>query len=260
MNVLETIIAQRRRDVRIARRERPAAELESAARGRVHRSLREALATGSETPRILAEIKRASPSAGLIRPDLSPSLLAEAYQRNGAAAISILTEPHYFKGTDNDLRHVRATVALPVLRKDFIVDDYQVVETASLGADLILLIVAALDPIQLRDLIQAAIAYRLEPLIEVHDEHELERALELPPTVLIGVNSRNLKTLVTDLAVARRLSQLIPADRLSIAESGIRSAADIHTLKACGYRGFLIGERLLQQGDPGENLHGLCNA
>lgn len=257
MNVLDRIIEQRREDVAIARRLHPVEDLAEAARERRRRSLREWLATNPHRPGIIAEIKRFSPSAGMIRYDLSPTQLANDYQQNGAAAISVLTEPHHFKGSDDDLRSVRAAVSLPVLRKDFIVDEYQVIETAALGADLILLIVAALDPVQLHDLAQAAMDCNLEILVEVHDENELERALGIHPLALIGVNSRNLKTLITDLAVARRLSRLIPEDRLSIAESGIRTASDIHDLQQCGYRGFLIGESLLKQGDPGRNLRAM---
>ncbi len=232
-------------------------ELETAAAQRRHRSLRNGLLKPpSGSPRIIAEIKRASPSAGMLRPDLSPVELALDYQRNGAAAISILSEPRYFLGSTDDIKIIRAATTLPLLRKDFIFEEYQVLETAAVGADVLLLIVAVLERRQLHDLVQAAVAYGLETLIETHDANELEIALE-HPAALIGVNNRNLKTLATDPAVARRLAAIIPPERIAVAESGIRSANEIRELQSLGYDAFLIGETLLKQGNPGENLQSL---
>lgn len=256
VDLLQTITAQRRQDISMARRCRPDAECMNLATSRQHRSLRDRILGASGTPQIIAEIKRASPSAGPIRPDLSPTDLALDYQNGGAAAISVLTEPHYFQGHDADLQAVRTVTTIPLLRKDFIISEYQVLETAALGADVVLLIVAALDECQLRDFYQTAIALRLEVLIEAHDLAELEQALA-HPRALIGVNNRNLKTLVTDLAVARELAGSIPAERIAVAESGLRSAADIQALQALGYRAFLVGEHLLSSGSPRDNLRAL---
>ncbi len=256
---LDEIIAKRRQDIETARRLRPPSALQSAADRRRHRSLRNLLRKPQDgTPQIIAEIKRASPSAGMIRPDLSPLNLACEYRDHGAVALSILTEPHYFLGCDADIQAIRNAVPLPLLRKDFIVDEYQVLETAAIGGDVLLLIVAALDRVLLRDLIQAAVAHRLELLIEIHCEKELNLALEIsPPEALIGVNSRNLKTLRTDLSTAHHLSGRIPSSRIAVAESGIRTARDIQALQDVGYRAFLIGESLLKSGNPGHNLQAL---
>ncbi len=261
MNILHEIIERRREDIKTARRLQPAAALQTIAAQRQHRSLREKLLDPDQrTARIIAEIKRASPSAGMIRPDLSVPDLACEYRDHGATALSILTEPHYFMGSDTDIHAIRDKIRLPILRKDFIVDEYQVIETAAIGADVLLLIVAVLNPILLRDLLQTAVACGLETLIEVHDEKELDTILALDhPEMLIGVNSRNLKTLETDLSVAHRLADRIPAGMLAVAESGIRHATEIQALQRRGYRGFLVGESLLKSGNPGENLSALFN-
>lgn len=259
MSILSEIVARRRQDIRTAKARRSAGELGQAAAVRVHRSLIEHLRARTAAPAIIAEIKRASPSAGSIRPDLSPAQLARDYHQAGAAAISILTEPHYFQGTEADVPSVRNAVPLPLLRKDFIVDEYQVLETAAIGADLLLLIVAALDRSLMKDLTQAADACGLEVLVEVHDENELDLALDQEQT-LIGVNSRNLKTMVTDLDVARRMIKTIPDNRIAVAESGIRNATEIRDLHRLGYRAFLVGESLLKQGQPGDNLRALLEA
>lgn len=255
-DALRKIVARRRADVAEARRRADIKALEARAARRRRRSLADALRIDSGPARIIAEIKRASPSAGPIRPDLSPARMARAYADGGAAALSVLTEPHFFGGSEADLESARAHTDLPLLRKDFIVDEFQVLETAALGADILLLIVAALDAGRLRDLAGAAASFGLEILIEAHDESELDTALEYPEA-LIGVNSRNLKTLETDLAVARRLAGRIPAGRPAVAESGIRTAEDILDLRARGYRAFLIGESLLTGQDPGASLRAL---
>ena len=165
----------------------------------------------------------------------------------------MLTEPRHFLGCEEHVREVRDAVSLPVLRKDFMCDSYQLHEASAWGADLILLIVAALDPHLMRDLYEEAVSIGLEVLVESHTGRELEKALELEAAI-VGVNSRNLKTLKTDLAVARELASEIPEGRYAIAESGIKTRADIDSLLAVGYQGFLIGESLLKEGEPGENL------
>jgi indole-3-glycerol phosphate synthase len=233
------------------------AALEAEARRRgPTRSLAAHLRRASDRPHVIAEVKRASPSAGVLRDPYDPAGIARAYAAAGAVGISVLTEPHRFRGAPAHLRAVHAAVDLPVLRKDFVVDPYQVAEAAAWGADVVLLIVAALDPSALRALHDAIRQYGMETLVEAHDEAELEEALTLEDA-LVGVNSRNLKTLRTDLAVAERLAARIPRDRLAIAESGIRTRADMDRLSAVGYRGFLIGESLLRAPDPGDALRRL---
>ena len=252
--MLDQIMAERRDGVAMAKRAAPIRDLEAQAAGRTHHGLGAALqAPGT---RIVAEMKKASPSAGLLREDYHPADIAAIYAAAGAAAVSVLTEPRHFGGSADHLRAVRRTVDLPILRKDFMCDPYQVVEAAAWGADVILLIVAALEPERLRDLYDCAMAQGLDVLVESHTRRELELALELD-TAIVGVNSRNLKTLKTDLAVARELAAAIPPDRLAIAESGIRSRADIVDLEAHAYRGFLIGESIISHPDPAAKLREL---
>lgn len=255
MSVLDAICQQRRKDVAAAQARMPLDRLREAARGRVHHSLIQRLRQGTGTA-IIAEMKKASPSAGVLVADYRPAELAVGYRDAGAAALSVLTEPHHFLGREEDLRAARAAVELPILRKDFMVDSYQVVEAAAWGADVVLLIVAALDRLALQALHRAAIEAGLEVLVEVHDAAELELALELDPAI-VGVNSRDLKTLTTDLAVGRKLIARIPRDRLAVAESGIRTRAELLDLSSRGYRGFLIGESLLRSGDPAARLREL---
>jgi indole-3-glycerol phosphate synthase len=255
MDLLQSIMAERLADVEAARRAVSAAALYELAAQRTHHSLRARLRAGPG-PRVIAEVKKASPSAGLLRPDYRPEELAGAYAAAGAVGISVLTEPRHFRGSEQHLCRVRRAVELPVLRKDFLGDPYQVAEAAAWGADVILLIVAALDPRRLRELYDEAVRLGLEVLAEAHTEAELEAGLSLEAAI-VGVNSRDLKTLRTDLAVAERLARRIPAERLRIAESGIRTRADIERLEAVGYDGFLIGETLLAAPDPGARLRGL---
>jgi len=255
VNILESIMAERRADVASAKAAVPLAELEARAAERVHHSLRRRLVERCGTA-IVAEIKKASPSAGLLRPEYDPAAIASAYESCGAAGISVLTEPRHFLGGGEHLQAVRAAVGLPILRKDFLCDVYQVFEAAAWGADVILLIAAALDRGHMSALYDAALACGLEVLVESHTAAELDAAAELNDAIL-GVNSRNLKTLKTDLAVAREFSGLLPAGRPAIAESGIHSRADIESLEQCGYSGFLIGETLMRNSDPGERLRQL---
>jgi indole-3-glycerol phosphate synthase len=254
VNILEAIVAERREDVVRISAGVPRAELERHAADRKHHSL--AAKLGGPGEHVISEMKKASPSAGLLRPLYEPGKIARIYEQNGASGISVLTEPRHFMGDASHLKEVREEVELPILRKDFMCEVYQVYEAAAWGADVILLIIAALGTPELRDLYDAAMGCGLDVLAEAHTADEVHQALEFE-NAIVGVNSRNLKTLKTDLNVAMELGGLIPDSRLSVAESGIKSRGDIEMLKTVGYRGFLIGEVLMSQGDPGAKLREL---
>jgi indole-3-glycerol phosphate synthase len=205
---------------------------------------------------VIAECKRRSPSRGVLRKDYDPAAIAAGYDQAGAAAISVLTEPTFFDGSPEHLVAVRQATALPILRKDFIVDRYQILESRAAGADAILLIVAALTPEGLKSLHRTAADAGLDVLVEVHELFELPAALDAGASI-IGVNHRNLRTLEVDTAISREIIDLIPEDVVAVAESGLRTANDLRSLQESGYDAFLIGERFMTTDDPGAALKDL---
>ncbi len=259
MNVLEKIVARTRKDVERRRNEIPLQTLKRQldARGD-DRPFSEALTLPGVS--VIAEHKRRSPSAGEIRAGSTVAEVVLAYQRGGAAAISILTEGKHFGGSLDDLRVARATCALPILRKDFIVDAYQVYESAAAGADAILLIVAALEPRQLMDLYAEARALDLDVLVEVHDEEELQRALEQVDAAVIGINNRNLADFSVDVERTFELLADIPAGKTVVSESGFHSRAQLDELERVGVDGVLIGESLMRAPEPEVALRALTGA
>ncbi|AVM73883.1 indole-3-glycerol phosphate synthase TrpC [Magnetospirillum gryphiswaldense] len=248
--ILDRICDDKRKEVALHKSQRPIQELLRRAQDQAPpRGFAAALDKKVEEIGIglIAEIKKASPSAGLIRSTFEPAQLARAYARAGAACLSVLTNK-FFQGTDAHLGEARSAVDLPVIRKDFVVDPYQIVESRALGADCILLIVSALTDAELSNMEDIALGYGMDVLIEVHDEAELERALKLK-SKLIGVNNRDLKIMKTDLGTTERLAPLIPADRQLVCESGIDSPADIKRMINAGAKRFLIGESLMKRPD-----------
>lgn len=205
---------------------------------------------------VIAEIKKASPSKGLLRADFQPAAIARSYEQGGATCLSVLTDHDFFQGHEDYLRQAREACHLPVLRKDFIIDPYQVYEARVMGADCILLIVAALDDTRLADLARLAGELGMDVLVEVHDQVELQRALPLP-TPLIGINNRNLRTFETSLQVTLDLLDQIPDDRIVITESGIHEVADVRLMQEHGVHGFLVGETFMRAADPGAALQRL---
>jgi indole-3-glycerol phosphate synthase len=257
--ILDEILANKVREVQERKSQDPESVLGSRCAElpptrRFAAALQAAIAAGR--PGIIAEVKKASPSKGVIRSDFQPVAIARSYAAAGATCLSVLTDEKYFQGHDEYLGEIRAAIDLPLLRKEFIVDGWQIPESRLLGADCILLIVAALTPAQLADYYQAAGALGLDVLIEVHDRTELEVALALEPT-LIGINNRNLKTFETSLENTYALLDLIPDRVLVVTESGIRSTDDVRGLRERGVHAFLVGEAFMRAPDPGAALESL---
>jgi indole-3-glycerol phosphate synthase len=261
MSILEQILRDKVEEVTERRRQRPLAELQRQARDLPHpRDILAVLNSGAPSPmtvpRVIAEVKRASPSKGVIRADFDPVAIAQMYAANGAAALSVLTDEKYFQGHLAFLEAIRRALTLPLLRKDFTIDGYQVYESRVAQADAILLIAAALESGQLSDLLGLARELGMAALVEVHTVEELERILPLHPR-LIGINNRDLCTFQTDLETTLRLLPLIPPEVVVVSESGINTAPDMARLQKKGVHAFLIGESLMRAPDPGVKLRDL---
>jgi indole-3-glycerol phosphate synthase len=257
--VLENILAFKCDEVAARRRAVPIAALRSRAASAAPvrgfgAAIKRRIDAGSVA--VIAEVKKASPSKGLIRADFDPAAIAVSYADAGAACLSVLTDEKFFQGHDEFLVAARNAVPLPVLRKDFVVDSYQIIEARALGADCILLIVAALQTAQLRDFHEQAQALGIDVLVEVHDAQELERALELRPA-LIGINNRDLKTFNTDVATTYALLPKIPGDVIVVTESGINDRAQVVAMREHGVHAFLVGEAFMRAPDPGAALQQL---
>ncbi len=258
-DILARIAEYKRAEIAERRQIRPRADVEAAARGApVVRDFRAGMdrAIAVHGYGVIAEIKKASPSKGLIRADFDPPAHARAYERGGAACLSVLTDTPSFQGEDRFLQAAREACALPVLRKDFLFEPYQVAESRALGADCILIIMAAVTDREAAELERTAFAWGMDVLIEVHDEAELERALRLT-SPLIGINNRDLRSFETRLETTERLAPLVPEGRMVIAESGLGTPEDLARLARAGVRRFLIGESLMRQPDPGTALKDL---
>ena len=248
--LLDQIVATKRREIEAAKTARPESALESQLAGAPPvRNFFAALAQAGPI-RLIAEVKKASPSQGVIRADFDPVEIARTYERHGAACISVLTDESYFQGSLDDLRRVRAAVGLPVLRKDFILDRYQLLEARAAGADAVLLIAECLDDCRLRALHNEALELGLTPLVELYEPANLPRVLEAGAT-LVGVNNRDLRTFEVDLGHTMRMRSQIPDDCLLVGESGIRSRADVERLEAAGVDAMLVGESLMRRPDIG---------
>ena len=258
-DILDKILAQKAEEIAAAKAARPLAEVEAAARAvpaprDFEGALRRAIAAGRAA--VIAEIKKASPSKGVIREEFDPAAIAASYERGGATCLSVLTDRTFFQGAPEFLTTARGACALPALRKEFVVDPYQVAESRALGADAILLIVAALDNARLESLAGAARDLGMAVLVEVHDEHELERALALPSAIL-GINNRNLRDFSVSLQTTIALLPRIPAGRLVVTESGILAQRDVAQMKRHGVNAFLVGEAFMRAPDPGAALASL---
>ncbi|MBI4493336.1 MAG: indole-3-glycerol phosphate synthase TrpC [Chloroflexi bacterium] len=256
--ILDEILAHKRQQVAAQRQARSLDEVQRAAeRAAAPRGFRAALLQPGLS--VIAEVKRRSPSRGVLRQEVDPAELAALYAREGARAISVLTDERFFGGSNADLEAIRARGSTPLLRKDFVVDAYQVWEARAIGADAVLLIVRALDQTALRDLLRLARALGLDALVEVHDEAELARALEASAD-LVGINNRDLSAMAVDLSTTSRLRPLVPPGVAVVSESGIRSAADLQPILACGVDAILVGEALMAAPEPGAALRALVQA
>jgi len=258
-DILDKIVAAKVHEVAAAQAARPVAELDAQARANpaprgFERALRAKIAAGR--PAVIAEIKKASPSKGVLREAFDPPAIAAAYERAGAACLSVLTDKPFFQGDADYLVAARNACALPALRKEFIVDEYQVAQSRALGADAILLIVAALDDARLASLEAAALDYGMDVLVEVHDVRELERALKLR-TALVGINNRNLRNFSVTLDTTFNLLPKVPAERLVVTESGIATQRDVAMMRAKGVHAFLVGEAFMRAPHPGAALSAL---
>jgi indole-3-glycerol phosphate synthase len=258
-DILQRIVAAKRDEVAAAKAQRTLASMRAVAREQApprgfEAALRAAIAGGRAA--VIAEVKKASPSKGVLREHFVPAEIAVSYARHGAACLSVLTDAPFFQGAPAYLAQARAACELPALRKDFIVDEYQVHQSRAMGADCILLIVACLDDAELAAFEACAQALGMDVLVEVHDEAELQRALRLK-TALVGVNNRNLRTFEVSLDTTLALQPKLPADRLLIAESGILARADVQRLRSAGVHAFLVGEAFMRAPDPGQALAGL---
>lgn len=255
-DILAKILARKREEVAERRSRAPLADVVARARGQgrargFENAVRKRIAAGK--PAVIAEVKKASPSKGVIRKHYDPISIAVSYEAGGAACLSVLTDVDFFQGRDGDLVTARAACSLPVLRKDFVVDEYQLHEARALGADCILLIAAALDDAQLRDYTTTARGIGLDVLLETHDAVELERALATDAT-LIGVNNRDLRTFATSLDTTLALAPRVPAGRTLVTESGILEPAHVATMRSAGVHAFLVGEAFMRADDPGAEL------
>ena len=252
-NILDQIIAVKHQEVAAAIRRKPLALMRADAESRVLTrdfvaAMRDKIASGQAA--VIAEVKKASPSKGVLRADFIPADIAQSYAEHGAACLSVLTDQQFFQGSTDYLKQARASCGLPVLRKDFIVDAYQVYEARAMGADCILLIAACLDDAQMKSLEALAMLLDMAVLVEVHDRAELERALKLK-TPLLGINNRNLKTFEVTLETTLDMLKHVPADRLLVTESGVSTAADVRRLRDAGVQAFLVGEAFMRADDPG---------
>ncbi len=252
-DILNEIVAVKHTEVALAQARRPLAEVRADAESRVltrdfEAAMRQRIQAGGSA--VIAEIKKASPSKGVIRDDFEPADIAQTYAEHGAACLSVLTDQQFFQGKADYLKQARASCHLPVLRKDFMVDPYQIYESRVMGADAILLIAACLDDAQLRDFEAIARALFMAVLVEVHDAAELDRALMLK-TPLVGINNRNLRSFAVSLDTTLDLLPRVPADRLLITESGIQTRADVQRMRSAGVHGFLVGEAFMRAPDPG---------
>lgn len=253
--ILRTIISRKWEEIAERSRRQPLSRLEERARSQdpCRGFARTMLATAAERPAVIAEAKRASPSKGVIREDFDPAAIAASYETGGACCLSVLTDEDFFQGSDDFLVAARAACGLPVIRKDFIVDPYQVVEARAIGADCVLLIAAALDDVQMAELHAAALEHGMDVLVEVHDRDELERSLPLE-NPLVGINNRDLHSFETRLETTWDLLPHIPRGRLVITESGIHDQRDVAAMREHGVNAFLVGEAFMRAEDPGARL------